>query len=277
MTPSTFTPAPPPKPNNTPFSWLRLTASLSIVARYTFTIWRGAVRLPTDTVFGRSATEWSPSATELFTAFANIPTATDKALALVFRPNAIEFCCATLSGPIAIAPVYPSFPAEAFAPIAIAIGANASAGKEGYTGAIAIGPDSVAQQNSIALGRNTNASALSVAVGMFANAVNNSVALGDHSVADRPNTVSVGSRTAPRQIVNVYRATMDRDAVNLSQLKGVLFGLGGGAGVNVDGVIQSPTYTIGGKVFNNVNDALASLDSRSSLSDVYLKVDGETQ
>src|SRR5260363_80271 len=160
---------------------------------------------------------------------------------------------------------------------AIAIGANASAGKEGYTGAIAIGPDSVAQQNSIALGRNTNASALSVAVGMFANAVNNSVALGDHSVADRPNTVSVGSRTAPRQIVNVYRATMDRDAVNLSQLKGVLFGLGGGAGVNVDGVIQSPTYTIGGKVFNNVNDALASLDSRSSLSDVYLKVDGETQ
>src|SRR5260363_127207 len=57
MTPSTFTPAPPPKPNNTPFSWLRLTASLSIVARYTFTIWRGAVRLPTDTVFGRSATE----------------------------------------------------------------------------------------------------------------------------------------------------------------------------------------------------------------------------
>src|SRR5260363_314987 len=92
MTPSTFTPAPPPKPNNTPFSWLRLTASLSIVARYTFTIWRGAVRLPTDTVFGRSATEWSPSATELFTAFANIPTATDKALALVFRPNAIEFC-----------------------------------------------------------------------------------------------------------------------------------------------------------------------------------------
>src|SRR5260364_342611 len=64
--------------------------------------------------------------------------------------------------------------------------------KEGYTGAIAIGPDSVAQQNSIALGRNTNASALSVAVGMFANAVNNSVALGDHSVADRPNTVSVG-------------------------------------------------------------------------------------
>src|SRR5260364_315076 len=160
---------------------------------------------------------------------------------------------------------------------AIAIGANASAGKEGYTGAIAIGPDSVAQQNSIVLGRNTNASALSVAVGMFANAVNNSVALGDHSVADRPNTVSVGSRTAPRQIVNVYRATMDRDAVNLSQLKGVLFGLGGGAGVNVDGVIQSPTYTIGGKVFNNVNDALASLDSRSSLSDVYLKVDGETQ
>src|SRR5260364_85405 len=120
MTPSTFTPAPPPKPNNTPFSWLRLTASLSIVARYTFTIWRGAVRLPTDTVFGRSATEWSPSATELFTAFANIPTATDKALALVFRPNAIELCCAPLSGPIAIAPVYPSFPAEAFAPIAIA-------------------------------------------------------------------------------------------------------------------------------------------------------------
>lgn len=46
-----------------------------------------------------------------------------------------------------------------------------------------------------------------------------SVALGRSSVADRANTVSVGSATSQRQIVNVAAGTQDTDAVNLQQLK----------------------------------------------------------
>nr|WP_266167869.1 YadA-like family protein [Dyella subtropica] len=45
-----------------------------------------------------------------------------------------------------------------------------------------------------------------------------SIALGAYSVADRANTVSVGTATAQRQIVNVANGTQANDAVNLSQL-----------------------------------------------------------
>ena len=45
------------------------------------------------------------------------------------------------------------------------------------------------------------------------------VALGAGSVADRANAVSVGSKGAERQIINVAKGTEDTDAVNVSQLK----------------------------------------------------------
>ena len=45
------------------------------------------------------------------------------------------------------------------------------------------------------------------------------VALGAGSVADRANAVSVGSKDANRQIINVAAGTADTDAVNVSQLK----------------------------------------------------------
>lgn len=45
------------------------------------------------------------------------------------------------------------------------------------------------------------------------------VALGAGSVADRANAVSVGSKGAERQIINVAAGTADTDAVNVSQLK----------------------------------------------------------
>ena len=45
------------------------------------------------------------------------------------------------------------------------------------------------------------------------------VALGAGSVADRANAVSVGSKNANRQIINVAAGTADTDAVNVSQLK----------------------------------------------------------
>ena len=47
------------------------------------------------------------------------------------------------------------------------------------------------------------------------------VALGSGSVADRANAVSVGSKNANRQIINVAAGTEDTDAVNVSQLKDV--------------------------------------------------------
>ena len=47
------------------------------------------------------------------------------------------------------------------------------------------------------------------------------VALGAGSVADRANAVSVGSKGAERQIINVAKGTEDTDAVNVSQLKDV--------------------------------------------------------
>ena len=47
------------------------------------------------------------------------------------------------------------------------------------------------------------------------------VALGAGSVADRANAVSVGSKGAERQIINVAAGTADTDAVNVSQLNAV--------------------------------------------------------
>lgn len=65
------------------------------------------------------------------------------------------------------------------------------------------------------------------AIGAYSQALaNGSVALGAGSVADRPDTVSVGRSSATgqeydRQITNVAPGYYDTDAVNMSQLRGV--------------------------------------------------------
>jgi autotransporter adhesin len=83
----------------------------------------------------------------------------------------------------------------------LASGSNASA----------IGYDSLASGlNGIALGARAQATAA------------NSVALGAGSVASRANTVSVGAAGMERQIVNVAAGTAATDAVNVSQLEGVM-------------------------------------------------------
>ena len=56
--------------------------------------------------------------------------------------------------------------------------------------------------------------------------------------------------------------TGDQDAVNVSQLKGGLAALGGGAGVAADGSVIAPSYTLGGGTFNDVGSALSNLDGR---------------
>ncbi|APA84996.2 YadA-like family protein [Paraburkholderia sprentiae WSM5005] len=143
---------------------------------------------------------------------------------------------------------------------AIAIGDSA---KANGGGAIALGEMAVVNgDHSAAFGPASTVSASnSVALG-FGSTVTatNSVALGVNSVADRANTVSVGATTGQRQIVNLAAGTQGTDAVNLSQLGGVVNALGGGAAIKSDGTISAPSYSVGGTTVNNVGDAVANID-----------------
>ncbi|MGP8433428.1 hypothetical protein ACT2FY_03925 [Paraburkholderia fungorum] len=130
----------------------------------------------------------------------------------------------------------------------IAIGQNAFAGSNAYTGAMAVGADSQSLYNGVALGRGatslstgtfaagayatasqTNATAVgavssasynATALGAYATAsATDSIALGRGSVASVASTVSVGTVGGERQIVNVAAGKQDTAAVNLKQLK----------------------------------------------------------
>ncbi|WP_372454293.1 YadA-like family protein [Burkholderia catarinensis] len=103
--------------------------------------------------------------------------------------------------------------------------------------------------NSIAIGRQSNVTS----------AAPNSVALGASSVADRANSISVGSAAQQRQMIYVARGTADTDAVNVSQLKSAVAAFGGNAAVGADGTITNPTYTIGGATYHDVGTALDAL------------------
>ncbi|HHL4082017.1 YadA-like family protein [Burkholderia sola] len=164
----------------------------------------------------------------------------------------------------------------------IAIGANAAAGRPGYSGAIAIGDGARAVDGSqggwmraVAVGAGAQAQGVSVAIGPDAqSSPGNGVALGDQasvganatwavalgtgSAADRANTVSVGNAKSQRQIVNVAAGTQDTDVVNVTQLKGVATAMGGGAGIGADGSVTAPKYHVGEKTYGNVGDAITA-------------------
>ncbi|WP_269189824.1 YadA-like family protein [Burkholderia sp. E168m15] len=198
----------------------------------------------------------------------------------------------------------------------IAIGANAAAGRPGYSGAIAIGDGARAVGGSqggwmraVAVGAGAQAQGVSVAIGPDAqSSPGNGVAVGDHasvganatwavalgtgSAAERADTVSVGNTKSQRQIVNVAAGTQDTDVVNVTQLKSVATALGGGASIGADGSVTAPAYTLdGGKMTaHNVGDAVSNLDGRVtknvsdleslkgelSDSDKYMKARGTT-
>ncbi|MCA8258549.1 adhesin, partial [Burkholderia sp. AU31624] len=172
---------------------------------------------------------------------------------------------------------------------ATAIGANASA--TGISG-VALGGNSVASGSStVALGTLANATATdATAVGVSARATGNaatamgrsaqatgnnstalgnatsavgagSIALGNGSVANRGNALSIGNVGAERQIINVAAGTAATDAVNVSQLTGVTAALGGGAAIGTNGSVTQPTYSVDGKDYHNVGDALDALAS----------------
>ena len=139
----------------------------------------------------------------------------------------------------------------------------------GVPAAIAIGSDAATRaENGISMGVQA----------LVVEGARDAVALGAGSVADEANTVSVGSLGRPqdtiksydansnpitlnnvantRRIVNMAAGQNDNDAVNISQLKGVVGGLGGGASIQPDGSVSRPTYEVDGTNYDNVGDAL---------------------
>ncbi|ALA87739.1 hemagluttinin domain-containing protein [Stenotrophomonas maltophilia] len=91
----------------------------------------------------------------------------------------------------------------------IAIGGDAYAGSSGWTGAIALGGESRAEYDGVAVGYGAKTSA------------NGTVALGRGSLATEANTVSVGSASVKRRVVNVADAGLNStssDAVTGKQL-----------------------------------------------------------
>jgi autotransporter adhesin len=158
---------------------------------------------------------------------------------------------------------------------ALAIGSHAKANAEnavavGNNGVMAVGKSSIAMGdkattlggsvNGIAIGTNANVAknvADAVALGANSKALqSNSIALGANSIADRANALSIGTAGAERQIIHVAKGTQNTDAVNLAQLKGLANVVGGGTGFDANGDVTAPTYTIDGKEYHNVNDAL---------------------
>ena len=105
----------------------------------------------------------------------------------------------------------------------IAIGGNSRAGTNGWTGAIALGGESKAEFDAIALGHGARASqegALAVGRGATASGIG-ALALGKDAVASENYTLSVGSASRKRRIVNVDDArlsTTSTDAVTGKQL-----------------------------------------------------------
>ncbi|WP_462126800.1 YadA-like family protein, partial [Burkholderia stabilis] len=163
---------------------------------------------------------------------------------------------------------------------AVAIGAHVQANADnalavGSNNTMALGTSSIAlgdgalsragTTNAIAMGKSANvATNVADAIALGANATvaagaTGGIALGAGSIANRDNALSIGSVGAERQIINVKAGTQQTDAVNVSQLNGVTTALGGGAVVGADGSIVQPTYTVDGKQYSTVGEALDAL------------------
>ncbi|HEP0572346.1 TPA: YadA-like family protein [Escherichia coli] len=181
------------------------------------------------------------------------------------------------------------FNADAIGKSSLALGDNASAGE---TNSIAIGQGSEASKlDSIALGSNSrSAGEYAIALGNNSNAGgknslafgfnttangDNAVAIGANSSAGADNTVSVGSSSLKRKIVNMGNGDINNvssDAINGSQLyaisKSVSDRLGGYHDdpdnvINSDGTLKAPTYYLQSGQYNNVGEALQSIDNNT--------------
>ncbi|QDL29304.1 ESPR-type extended signal peptide-containing protein [Stenotrophomonas maltophilia] len=164
--------------------------------------------------------------------------------------------------------------------VAVAIGDSAEASMTSE-GAVAVGSFAAAlAKNSVSLGRAAYVDAAAengFSLGVFSSVeagngvalgagsavektASNSVAIGAGSVASEVNVVSFGAGLLQRRLVNVARGTADHDATTVSQLKDSIATLGGSAGMDANGNIIAPTYTVQGGTQNTVEDALMALD-----------------
>ncbi len=165
----------------------------------------------------------------------------------------------------------------------VALGNSAKTGLEGGT---AVGTFSEAMgKNSTAIGRAATVSVDSangfamgvgaqvggsaggandgVAIGAGArvsSGAHGSLALGNGSQAGEEGVASFGGIGVQRRLVNIARGTADHNATTVSQLKDSLATLGGSAGMDVNGNIIAPTYSVQGGAQNTVEDALMTLD-----------------
>ena len=79
-----------------------------------------------------------------------------------------------------------------------------------------------------------------------------------------------------RELTGVAKGTADTSAVNVSQLKTVVGGLGGGSKIGPDGTVIGPTYKLSTinntfNEYNTVGDAITNLDERATYNTTNIK------
>lgn len=146
--------------------------------------------------------------------------------------------------------------------LAEAMGRNSTAIGRGAT-------VSVGSENGFAMGAGAEVGGAAggasggVAIGAGArveSGAHGSLALGSSSQANEEGVASFGNAGMQRRLVNIARGTADHNATTVSQLKDSLATLGGGAGMDGNGNLIAPTYTVQGGTQNSVEDALTALD-----------------
>ncbi|MCB7146559.1 YadA-like family protein [Stenotrophomonas maltophilia] len=161
--------------------------------------------------------------------------------------------------------------------VAIGDGAEASLDSDGGTalgsyarargrGSVALGRGSFVHNDAdggiaISTGANVYASG-GIAIGNFSTVERNavkSVAIGGGSVATEADTVSFGSYTYQRRLVNVANGRNTSDAATIGQLRGALSALGGN--IDANGNVTTAGFTVQGQQQSTVNDALTTLDA----------------
>ena len=162
--------------------------------------------------------------------------------------------------------------------LAVAVGGDARASADGATAvgsfanahavnSVALGRGSLVRAGAdagFALGTNTEVLASGgLAVGALSSIGANArraVALGNESVATQADTVSIGNDNLKRRIVNVAQGIKSDDATTVSQLRGTLAALGGGADLDAKGNVVGPRYAVQGSEYGSFGDAINALD-----------------
>ncbi|QGL74065.1 hypothetical protein FEO85_17510 [Stenotrophomonas maltophilia] len=93
---------------------------------------------------------------------------------------------------------------------------------------------------------------------MVLKGADSSLALGVGAVATEKSTVSFGSGSIQRRLVNIANGTANHNAATVGQLRGALSALGGE--VDANGNIVGPSFAVQGQSQSTLNGALEALD-----------------